>query len=205
MALRNVFTFILLFTCNALFCQDSLKTVIAKKKKIGFIEAMQKDTGNRFYPRKATIRSAILPGWGQAYNKSYWKIPVVYAALGISAGVFFHNIKQYKAAKRAYIYAIDSDPLNDSLIPEPYFSVKSQPDVIRTFRNQVRQNVDYSVLVFIAFWGLNVAEATVDAHLKSFDVGDNLSLDIKPLIDPFAKTAGIGLTLNFKNRSRPAN
>ena len=101
------------------------------------------------------------------------------------------------------INALDNDPSNDYLIPQPYFSVKDQPDRIKTFRNQVRQNVDYTVLFFILFWGLNVVDATVDAHLKTFDVSDDLSLQIKPGYSQLANTNGISIVLNIgKNRSK---
>ncbi|HTE12389.1 MAG TPA: DUF5683 domain-containing protein, partial [Chitinophagaceae bacterium] len=62
-------------------------------------------------PRKATIRSAIIPGWGQAYNRSYWKIPVVYAALGITGAIFNYNRVQYNKVKYAYFYLINRGPL----------------------------------------------------------------------------------------------
>ncbi|HEX2682930.1 MAG TPA: DUF5683 domain-containing protein, partial [Ferruginibacter sp.] len=72
-----------------------------------------------------------------------------------------------------------------------------------TFRNQVRQNVDYSALFFILFWGLNVVDATVDAHLKTFDVSDDLSLQIRAGYSPLANTNGISLVLNIgKNRAK---
>src|SRR5215210_5085899 len=48
-------------------------------------------------PAKAAFRSAVLPGWGQAYNKKYWKIPIVYGALGTTAAVFFYNLNTYRA------------------------------------------------------------------------------------------------------------
>ena len=150
---------------------------------------------NIYSPRKAIIRSAIIPGWGQYTNKKYWKIPLVYGALGTTGYLFFRNLSQYKEARNAYRLATDNDPLNDNLIPEPYFSVRSQPQRIATFRNQVRQNVDYSVLFFILFWGLNVVDASVDAHLKTFDVSDNLSLKIITGYSPLAQTNGISLVL----------
>ena len=155
------------------------------------------DSLPKYNPRKAIIRSAILPGWGQVTNKKTWKVPVVYAALGTTTYLFFRNLGQYKDAKNAYILATDNDPLNDFEIKEPYFGVKDQPERIRTFRNQVRQNVDYSVLFFLVFWGLNVADAAVDAHLKTFDVSDNLSFQFKPGFSPLAQTNGISLVLNI--------
>lgn len=157
----------------------------------------KKDTSIRFVPRKAIIRSAIIPGWGQVYNKKYWKVPIVYGALGITTSLFFRNIRQYKEARDAYILATDADPSNDNQIQQPYYNVKDQPERIRTFRNAVRQNVDYCVLFFIAFWGLNVADAAVDAHLKSFDVSDDLSLQIKAGHSSMANTNGVSLVLKI--------
>lgn len=186
-----------LFVCSNLFAQkDSTK----KRNTKIFSKA---DPAKTYNPRIATYRSAIIPGWGQATNKKYWKIPVVYAALGTTAYIFFRNVRQYNEAKNAFINASDGNPTNDSLIPQPYYSVKDQPDRIKTFRNQVRQNVDYTVLFFILFWGLNVVDATVDAHLKTFDVSDDLSLQIKPGYSQLANTNGISIVLNIgKNRSK---
>lgn len=148
--------------------------------------------------RKPIVRSAIIPGWGQITNKKAWKVPLVYGALGTSAYFFIRNVRQFKEARNAYTLAADGDTSNDYQIIQPYYSVKNQPERIRVFRNQVRQNVDYSVLFFILSWGLNVMDAAVDAHLKSFDVSDDLSLQIKAGYFPSAKTNGIGIVLNIK-------
>lgn len=161
------------------------------------------DAAKAYNPRIATYRSAILPGWGQYTNKRIWKIPVVYAALGTTTYIFFSNVKQYNEAKNAYTNAIDGNMANDTEIPQPYYSIKDQPDRIKTFRNQVRQNIDYTVLFFILFWGLNVVDATVDAHLKTFDVSDDLSLQIRPGYSRLANTNGISIVLNIgKKRSK---
>lgn len=151
-----------------------------------------------FSPRKATLRSAVLPGWGQIYNRKYWKLPLVWGALGTTAGVYFYNVKNYRALKNAYIYLLDTDPSNDALIDPLYRNLS--PEAIRSYRNSFRQNVDYSVLFFILFWGLNIVDATVDAHLKAFDVNDNLGLYIKPGYSPLANTSGISLVLRFNDR-----
>lgn len=184
--------------CSRLLAQaDTLKfgaegTVIASKG-VGKV----KDTSRHFKPRTAIIRSAIIPGWGQVTNKKIWKVPIVYAGIGIPAYLFFRNLSQYKDAKNAYILATDGDPSNDDQIKQPYYSVKDYPERIRTFRNEVRQNVDYSALFFLVFWALNVADAAVDAHMKTFDVSDDLSLQIKPGYSPMARTNGISLVLNI--------
>jgi hypothetical protein len=176
-----------------------------KKEKVK-INIFHIDTSKPYSPKYAIVRSAVIPGWGQITNKKYWKLPIVYGALGTTAYIFFRNIKQFKQANLSYKYAIDSDTANDKLIPEPYYSVRSRPDVIKNFRNEVRQNVDYSVLFFIAFWGLNVVDAAVDAHLKTFDVSDNLTLQIKPGYSQLANTNGVSLVLNIgKNISKKYN
>ena len=150
-------------------------------------------------PKKATFRSAVLPGWGQWYNKKYWKIPIVYGALGTTAAVFLYNLKTYKQLRQAYIYLSDTIPGNDNLI-EPDF-VNLSPESIRSYRNSFRQNVDYSVLFFMLFWGLNIVDATVDAHLKAFDVSNDVTMKIKPYLN--LNATGISLVFSFKdNRSK---
>jgi hypothetical protein len=154
----------------------------------------------KFKPSTATIRSALIPGWGQAYNKKYWKIPIIYGALGTTAGIFFYNLKTYKALRKAYLYRLDSDTSNDRLI-DPRFSVLSN-ESIRSYRNEFRQNLDYSVLFFILFWGLNIVDATVDAHLKAFDVSNDLSLRIKPSYNPIGNTSGLTFIFSLKDKKQ---
>jgi Family of unknown function (DUF5683) len=201
---RLILFFVLLAPATILFAQkDStitktakVKDTTAKKQKINIFKI---DTSKPYNPRIAIKRSLILPSWGQFTNKKYWKIPIVLGALGTTGYIFFRNVKQFREANVAYKNASDGNTANDNEIPEPYYSVRTSPDRIKTFRNQVRQNVDYSVLFFIVFWGLNVADAAVDAHLKTFDVSDNLSLQIKPGYSPMASTNGISLVLNIGN------
>ena len=151
-------------------------------------------------PRKATIRSAIIPGWGQAYNKKYWKIPIVYGALGTAAGFFIYNRKEYIDARDAYRNKLDNDATNDHLIKPKFQPI--DPEAVRQYRIAVRQYVDYSVLIFAVLWGLNVVDATVDGHLKSFEVSDDLSMRINPAVNPVTKQASVGLVFTFgKNNS----
>ena len=91
-----------------------------------------------------------------------------------------------------------SDPLNDTLIPVKYRNLSAES--LRTYRNEFRQNIDYTVLVFIIFWGLNVIDATVDAHLKAFDVSDDISLRIKPGYDPQSNKSGLSLVFSLKEK-----
>lgn len=202
--MNKVFRSLLIFIACGIYGTLAAQTDTAMRKSVAFADSMpavplstQTLQAKAFSPRKAVIRSAVIPGWGQAYNKKYWKIPLVYGALGTTSALFFRNLRQFNDASDAYRLATDADPLNDEQIKQPYYAVKDQPERIRTFRNQVRQNVDYCVLFFIVFWGLNVADAAVDAHLKAFDVSDNLSFRIKPGFSPMARTNGISLVLDL--------
>lgn len=181
---------IIFLSSNTLFAQeDSLLVPVLRVKK---------DSVLKFNPKKAIIRSAIIPGWGQITNKKIWKVPLVYAALGTTAYLFRQNIIQYRDSKSAYILATDNDPSNDGQIKQPYYSVKDQPERIKEFRNAVRQNVDYCAIFFVLVWGLNVADAAVDAHLKSFDISDDLSIQFKGGYSPMARTNGLSLVMTIK-------
>ncbi len=159
-------------------------------------------------PRIATHRSLILPGLGQAYNREYWKIPVVYGALAIPTYAFFYNNSFYQKTKFAYdalyaaIYNKDS-----SMLPKIDASVKHTDgspltiDDYQNYRNQFRKDRDYSVLWFMIIWGLNVLDATVFAHLKNFDVSNDLSMHIEPSFNPITRSPGIGLVINMKSSS----
>jgi uncharacterized protein DUF5683 len=153
-------------------------------------------------PRRATLYSTFLPGLGQVYNKKYWKVPLVAAALGIPAYLYFDNKKYYQQAQFAIAVVLnhpppDTVPASEVALVDPLFqhAVKEGNDQsIRSFRNQVRQYQDYSVIFFLLFWGLQIVDATVDAHLKEFDVTDQLSLRIAPT-SPDMHLSGGGVSL----------
>lgn len=149
-------------------------------------------------PRKATLRSAILPGWGQAYNKEYWKIPIVYGALAIPTVTYIYNNKWYKKTRDAYNIVVNQDSAHFGDIDPKLQGLISNPESLQFYRNQFRKDRDYSTLWFFIVWGLNVVDATVFAHLKHFDVSDNLSMEIQPKFDPRFKTPGLGLVFNIK-------
>jgi len=174
-------------------------TIVKPKKSKKELTAQDDSVINKYNPKAATIRSAIIPGWGQFYNKKYWKIPIVWGALGITAGVFVYNLNSYKELKQAVIYKSDTIPSNDTLIPKYLqpFSIS----VLKNARNGYRQSVDYSVLVFFLFWGLNIVDATVDAHLKTFDISPNLSMKIRPNLN-YLNSPGISVVFSFREKSK---
>lgn len=173
----------------------------------------------RHDPRKATIRSAIIPGWGQIYNHKYWKLPIVYAAIGIPVGTYIYNRTWYRNYQQA-ISIIDTYAQQgiatppDSVIAK--LPAKIQPLValgsayendLRNYRNEFRKDEDYSALFFLLFWGLNVVDATVDAHLMYFDVSDELSMHLQQpspgFMAPGIGAAGVSIVFDFhKARSR---
>jgi Family of unknown function (DUF5683) len=149
-------------------------------------------------PRIATRRSAMLPGWGQAYNGKYWKVPIVWGALGTCVGFFVYNRSEYVAARDAYRLKLDTSiSPSDALARMKAKFRPVDPESIRQYRNGVRQNVDYSVLAFLICWGLNVVDATVDGHLKEFNVNDNLSMRINPSYIPQTRQASVSVVMRF--------
>jgi hypothetical protein len=143
-------------------------------------------------PRRAAFYAAVLPGLGQAYNRQYWKIPIVYAAIGVSAGYFIWNMDQYTEFRNIYRARIAN--ANNPDYTDAYKMYNNAN--IKYRRDTYRQYVDYSVLVFIAAYALNIVDATVFGHLKSFDVSEDLSFKITPTMMDF-RTPGIKVSLQL--------
>ena len=158
--------------------------------------------------RRATLYSAILPGAGQFYNKKYWKIPIVWAAIGIPAYLYFDNKKIYNEAQYALVVTINksgTDSLNNVSPDFLPLVTSGNTTAIINVRDEARKNQDYSILFVLLFYGLNIVDATVDAHLKDFNVNSDLSFRIKPMVIP-GPTPSAGSTLAFdihKPRYRP--
>lgn len=190
----------LLLLCCILF--SSMQSFAQKKDST----TLKKDsTIVKFRPQVATRRAAILPGWGQATNKEYWKIPIVYGVLAIPGVMYFYNDSWYNKTKYAYEakFKAQAPTLDSSGLAGIDSQLKNLGLAsLQSYRNTFRRDRDYSILYFILAWGLQVADATVFAHLKQFDVSDDLSLQIKPQFNPATKSSGFGLVLNFKEPSK---
>jgi hypothetical protein len=145
-------------------------------------------------PAKATRRSIIIPGLGQAYNREYWKIPIVYGALGTIAGIYIYNNTWYKRSKEAYEIRVTNDTANFDLIHPRLQTYPTNSLVI--LRNTFRKDRDYAALWFVIAWGLNIVDATVFGHLKEFDVSEDISLKINPSINQNSK--GFSLVFAYK-------
>jgi len=143
-------------------------------------------------PRKALLMSAILPGLGQAYNKKYWKIPIIYAGFaGIGYAIFF-NQHQYSIYKTAFYNRSYGIPDN--------FPLYTQNDLL-TLDNYYHKYRDLSIICAGLLYVLNLVDANVDAQFFTFDVSDNLSFQIQPYVNPvnfFKNTALGGFTISVK-------
>ncbi len=161
---------------------------------------------NPLAPAKAAFYSAIIPGLGQVYNKRYWKVPIVYAALGASIYAYDYNNTQYKRFRTAFKSRqagftddefYDLAPFSDTELTEPEFSTDALQDAQENFQ----RDRDLMVLVTIGLYVLNIIDANVDSHLKQFNVDDNLSVDFQPYLDYNEITAqpnyGMALTIKF--------
>lgn len=172
-------------------------------------------------PKGATIRSLILPGWGQAYNHEYWKVPLAVAAVGIPIYLFLDNSKEYNAARQAYSVVFEEMPVvsggKGKLDPAKFAQIDQKfqdaynrykevggnyvtnfLSTVQNYRNTFRQYRDYSIVAAVLGWGLQIADATVFGHLHGFDVSDDLSMKVRPVYFQYARIPGIGLSFSFK-------
>lgn len=147
-------------------------------------------------PAKAAFFSALVPGLGQAYNKKYWKMPIVYIGMGIGIYSYTWNQKKYHEYRDEYKRRLDGtyDPSN----PHPIYGNLDNDRLIRAQRFHQR-NRDLSALITAGIYILNIIDANVDAHLTQFNVNDNLSL--KPEVNQnqidFKFNYGMTLTYTF--------
>lgn len=140
-----------------------------------------------YNPRIASRRSAIIPGWGQIYNDSWWKVPILYTGFGVAA----------------YFIGVNEGNRNDNLAFLAEEEAKTSPNanLIRIYSRRAdnwRKNRDKVILTIVGIYALQIIEATVDAHLKGFNVDENLALNIKPKLGVISNGApylGFGVTL----------
>ncbi|SDX96179.1 DUF5683 domain-containing protein [Hymenobacter psychrophilus] len=152
-------------------------------------------------PQKATLLALVLPGAGQIYNRRYWKLPLVYGGLGgVGYGLYF-----YQTAYREYVdgrdeLIADPDKLISTLSGKRVSQETSRANVqrgINFYRSRRDTFIGYTAVVY----GITILDALVDAHLRNFDISDDLSLRLDPTMLPSpgqAPRAGLALTLHLK-------
>jgi len=178
--------------------QNSKKQDIIVKGKV------EKKRINPLAPSKAAFYSAVLPGLGQVYNKRYWKVPIVIGAIGVGIYAYKYNDDLYDrfrtAFKRRKAGFTDDEfyDVNGSGI------VPGSPDLsdsaLQDGQERYQRDRDLALFITLALYALNIVDANVDAHLKQFNVDDNLGLDIKPYLEynPILGDPNYGVALTIK-------
>lgn len=165
-------------------------------------EAIQIDSTGYYQshsPTKATIYSMVLPGLGQIYNKKYWKLPIVYAGFG--AFIYFASInnKEYQKYSEAYYHKLEY-PDGPALEDNEYESLYDE-DFLLDSKNYYRRNRDFNYILTGLWYLLVVVDATVDAHLYTWEVDEDLSLQFEPQFYPSLPNqkpgGGLKLSLRF--------
>lgn len=152
-------------------------------------------------PKRAMILALVFPGAGQIYNKRWWKLPFVYGALGGMYAVIDYNQSRYRRFRTAL------DLKRRGLEHEfSGFQIDNEQS-LTTIRNGYDKNTQLSYFAFILVYTLQALEAFVDAHLKNFDIDDDLSLRVRPTLDivPGAQqpVLGLGLSIPLNGQTSP--
>ena len=143
-------------------------------------------------PLRASIYSTLIPGLGQIYNKKYWKLPIIYGGMGFfiyNAGL---NRTDYLWLKEGYVNRLlekEEDP----------FLAQYSTDGIKSAMDAARQNMEWSYIGAGVLYILNIVDASVDAHLYTFDMSDDLSLRVEPVYMPLqAHQSAFGFQLKLR-------
>ena len=141
--------------------------------------------------------STALPGLGQVYNGKWWKVPIIYGAFGglIYSSIF--NDTKCRTFRKAYLLRVDDDPTTIDEFEGQYSDAN-----LRELVDFYQRNRDLSLVFTGVFYALNIIDASVDAHLKDFDVSDDLTLKVRPTIHPagpgMIPAPAVALTLRIK-------
>lgn len=158
-------------------------------------------------PAKAALFSALFPGLGQAYNKAYWKMPIVYATGGALGYFLISHHNDYQDYRQALIIRLDGDEDTKDKFADSNIFGEQRPngaDNLRRARDFYRRNRDLTILLSIGAYGLQIAEAYVHAHMKEFDISDELALKVQPNMMQLPAhgtyVPGLSLTLYTKQK-----
>lgn len=156
--------------------------------------------------KKATTLSLICPGAGQVYNKSYWRVPIVIGGMASMVYVIDWNNRGFQRFKKAYALRADfeSNPGNyPDGVSHDEFKGRYSATYLKNLRDAYRRNRDLSIILTAALYAFQAIDAHVDAHLKDFDVSDDLTVDLQPMFDyQYSQINGtqpvFGFSLNLK-------
>ena len=195
---RQFFLFlVMLLTANSLAAQNQMDSVLRQEGDIiananSNVEEITTDSlGDK--PNRAAMYSAVFPGLGQAYNKKYWKLPIIYGGSAVLVYFLNYNNKMYQESGNSLIAIRDDDPRT-----QPF-----DPDISETSYERAtdywRRNRDLLIIGAIVLYALNIVEAHVDAHLSGFTIQENLSMKIRPAWNKTVTNSNlIGLSVIIK-------
>ena len=194
--IHKLYLILFFIVASPVFAQESDSLFIKSSKGL-IIEdtVIEKEEYNPLAPATAAFYSAVLPGLGQAYNKKYWKIPIIYG--GMATGIYFYiqNDNDYDRFRDAYKRRLagftDDEFWGDGTSPN--ISTDRLIDAQKTSQ----KNKDMSILVTVAFYLVNIIDANVDAHLRQFNVSDDLSLEPTINFNTLNTQANYGLSLKY--------
>ena len=140
--------------------------------------------------KKATTLSTIFPGAGQIFNKSYWRVPIVWGGLASTIYTIDWNNRGYQRFKTAYSLVIDYEKLSPDERLEKYpngapdeFRGAYSSTFLKNLKDSYRRNRDLCIILTAGVYLLNILDAHVDAHLQDYDISDDLSMNIEPYFD----------------------
>lgn len=180
-----IYLFIFVFGSFQSFAQAKEKEVLIVKDSTQFM------TIDPLRPAKAAFFSAILPGLGQAYNKKYWKIPLVYGLLGTAIYTYRFNDINYNKVRDAYKRRLEG-------YKDDEFSYITDDARLVSAQKSYERNRDLSTFFIIGVYVLNIIDANVDAHLKQFNVNDKLSFRPDIQTNDINSQRNIAFTLNYQ-------
>ncbi|MBO4328041.1 MAG: hypothetical protein J5831_01365 [Bacteroidales bacterium] len=146
------------------------------------IQAQAQDAKKPHSAKKAAIMSACLPGLGQVYNGKWWKVPIVYAGLGGLGYMAYDNRASYKTFLTAY--KIKTGDLEEGVVPSEaaqQLAEYYQAGQLQSYKDSYRRDFELFCILTAAWYGLNIVDATVDGHLYTYDISDDLSLTVDPV------------------------
>lgn len=148
----------------------------------------------KYSPTKAGLYSAVLPGLGQYYNKKYWKIPIVWGAIGTGVGIVLWNEKQYNRYRNAFVAELNG-------LPHEFSDISGvTADVLGRTQDRAKRQRDYAIAITGLIYVLGIVDAVVDAHLYEQRNDPDLALKPTVIYDEFSKQntkAGLSLILRF--------
>ena len=189
---NNFLNIFFLIFATSLFAQSSDSLTVKKEEKVIVVSdsLLQKGEYNPLAPAKAAFYSAVVPGLGQVYNKQYWKIPVIYA--GMAAGVYFYKQQDddYNRFRNAYKRRLAG------YTDDEFQGITT--DRLIDAQKSAQKNKSYSIILTIAFYLMNVVDANVDAHLRQYEVSEDLSLQPNFDYNQFNAQPQYGMSLTYR-------